>query len=97
MEITQTAVQETLNTEDIEGLLELGAPGDEHSHEAKSIMSALAGLHQNELTEDELASVVRTVWIRSFGPFSDVDIEKRSPAFRQVAHRLLKTQPLAAS
>ncbi|HEY0760233.1 MAG TPA: hypothetical protein VGD59_13360 [Acidisarcina sp.] len=93
MEITQTTVQETLNTEDIEGLLELGAPGDEYSHEAEGITSALADLPEKELTEEKLASVVRGVWIRSFGPFSDVDIEKRSPAFKQVAHKILTAHP----
>ena len=93
MTITQTTVQETLNSEDIEGLFELGAPGDEYSHEAEGITSALADISENELTEDKLASVVREVWVRSFGPFSDVDIEKRFHAFRQVAHRILSTHP----
>jgi hypothetical protein len=93
MTITQTTVQETLNSEDIEGLFELGAPGDEYSHEAEGITAALTDISENELTEDKLASVVRGVWIRSFGPFSEMDIEKRSHAFRQVAHRILSTHP----
>lgn len=97
MDITQAAIEQTLSTEDIEGLLGLGAPGDEYFSEAKSIMSALAGQDKRELTEDDVASVVRAVWIRSFGPFSDRDLDRRSPAFRQVAHRILKAQHLTVA
>jgi hypothetical protein len=93
MEITQVSVQQTLNEEDIEGLRELGAPADEYSHEAKEIASRLSPLTQSEMTEETLADVVRGVWVRSFGPFSDEDIEKRSPAFRQVAYRILSSHP----
>ena len=86
MKITEAVVQKTLDQEDIEGLREIGAPEDEYSHEAQKIISRLSG---NAPTEESLAAVVREVWIASFGPFSDEDIEKRSPAFSKVAHQIL--------
>ncbi len=66
MEITQTAILEALNAEDIESLLEAGAPINEYSCEADSILSALADLHGRKPTEGELASIIRVVWIQFF-------------------------------
>ena len=86
MRITEAVVQKTLDEEDIEGLREIGAPEDEYLHEAQKIVSRLSG---SEPTEESLAAVVREVWVASFGPFSDEDIEKRSPVFSKVAHQIL--------
>jgi hypothetical protein len=40
--ISVSAVREVLRSEDIEGLLELGAPRDEYADEARRVISALA-------------------------------------------------------
>jgi hypothetical protein len=86
MEITQAIVRQALNDEDIEGLLELGAPEDEYLHEAERIMTQIG---REEVNEDSLAALVRAVWTKSFGPFTEEEEEKLSPAFRQVAQRIL--------
>ncbi len=90
MEITRLEIEEVLRSEDVEGLLDLGAPRDEYSSEARSIASALAAIEVHDLTEDRLAAVVRSVWTRSFGPLSEADLAKRASAFRQVAQRILR-------
>lgn len=89
MEITQENVQEALDESDIEGIRELGAPPDEYTHEARNIASKLAGFSGSELTEGDVVAVVRDVWLKSFGPFSEEELVKRLPVFQQVAHRIL--------
>ena len=88
-----STVQEVLQAEDPEGLLELGAPTDEYSEEAKQIASELRRFGADELTEERVAGVVRDVWVKAFGPFSEEDIRKRLPAFRQAASRIVSHGP----
>jgi hypothetical protein len=89
MKITESTVDHILRSEDIESLLQHGAPTDEYSHEASSIVSAIALLDQNNLTEELLTDLVLAIWARFFGPFSAGEIEMRMPAFKRVAHRML--------
>jgi hypothetical protein len=49
----------------------------------------LALLNENDITEESLVAIIRAVWSRSFGPFSDDEIEMRMPAIREVANRIL--------
>ena len=83
------AVNEALSVIDPEGLLELGAPVDEYSSEAQEITSQIAALLADDLTLESITGVIRDVWVRAFGPFSNEDIIKRMPVFRQVAGRIL--------
>jgi hypothetical protein len=87
--ISVSAVEEVLRSEDIEGLLELGAPRDEYADEARRIISALADVGMEDLTESTVTTAIQKTWIESFGPFSAVDIQKRIPAFQQVARHIL--------
>ena len=89
MVISLARIGAILQAEDIEGLLSLGAPKDEYSHEAAEIKSALADLDEDNATQDQISALVMNVWKRSFGPLSDGDVEKRFPAFRQLAQRIL--------
>ncbi len=87
--ISVTEVEKILSSEDVEGLLSLGAPPDEYSHEARQVASALEKLNSiNDLKESAIASIVQRVWIESFGPFSDEDLLNRLPVFQKVARRL---------
>ncbi len=70
MNISQRNAQETLNVGDIEGLIQLGTPDDEYSHEAECITAALAWIEESDITEGKLTEVIRRVWVTSFGPFS---------------------------
>ncbi len=87
--ISVSAVEEILRSEDIEGLLRLGAPRDEYAYEARTIISALSGLRLDDLTESVLINAVQKTWMESFGPLSDMDIQKRMPGFQKVARHIL--------
>ena len=82
MEITKKIVQQVLNDEDIEGLLELGAPEDEYCYEAEAISSRL---RETEVNEDAATEIIRSVWSKAFGPFTEL----RSEAYRRTAQRIL--------
>lgn len=89
MIVSLAALEKILQSEDIEGLHTLGAPADEYGHEAREIQAALAQL-DNEITSDEVSTVVMGVWSRAFGPFSGEDIRRRKLVFREVAHRIVE-------
>ncbi len=86
--VPATVIDNALRSEDVEGLLELGAPSDEYSHEAKTIASALEELTPGAASEDGIAAVVAKVWARSFD-LSDEDLDKRYAALRRVARQIL--------
>jgi hypothetical protein len=92
MIISTAKIDSILQEEDIEGLLNLGAPKDEYSHEAEEIRAALEGLSENEASFDQVAPIVMTIWERSFGPFSPDDLQKRAPVLRQVVQRILDSR-----
>ena len=88
MDITQSAIDSILRQEDIEGLIESGAPGDEYSSEAENIASALAGFTREQLTEDNIVEVLSSVWSRNFN-LAQADIGQRLPAIRRVAAQII--------
>lgn len=75
-----------LQAEDIEGLLDLGAPRDEYSNEPASIATAL----ESGFNEDHVYGLVVRVWNRSFGPFDDDDLAKCAAAFHRVAGHIAR-------
>jgi hypothetical protein len=81
MRISAVAIDSILQAEDIEGLLSLGAPNDEYSHEAAQMQSALETLDDCDVTEDHVSRLIMEVWAQSFGPFSDDDIKKDLQCF----------------
>lgn len=85
MEITKTVVQQALDEEDVEGLLQLGAPKDEYSYEAETISSRL---READANEDVAMEIIRAVWMKAFDLAAE-DNEKRSEAYRRVAKRIL--------
>ena len=89
MRIRESTIEEVLRSEDIETLFQHGAPDNEYTPEVRRIVSALAPLSDDEITEDRLFSVLQSVWTHSFGPFGEEELEMRTPAFRQVAHRIV--------
>lgn len=77
-----------LNTFDPEGLLKMGAPKDEYTSEAKSILEAI------DAGKELDAELVRSIWAKWFGEGSGPDGKKVTwampmrPAFKKVAKRL---------
>jgi hypothetical protein len=82
-------VGDILRAEDIEGLIQVGAPSDEYEGEARKVTAALQGAGQAPPTEAALVSILRGVWDEMFGPFSPEELQQRDPAFRNVARRIL--------
>jgi len=92
MTISPLQIQQVLNDEDIEGLLQAGAPTDEYETEARMIAEAITQAHESKLTEERLTSVVRSTWAEMFGPFSGDQLRKREAAFQRVARRVMEEQ-----
>jgi hypothetical protein len=89
-QIMKIMPSEVLNAADVEGLFRLGAPSDEYTSEAQMISEAIAQLGESELTQEGLEAVVRNVWVRMFGPFSEEQVNKRGNALSHVAREILK-------
>ena len=85
----QCQINQVLRDEDIEGFIGLGAPPDEYESEADMIAGAIASEDQSKLTEGRITDVIRTVWAKMFGPFSEEELGKREDAFRRVARCVL--------
>jgi hypothetical protein len=86
-------IKDVLDSEDIEGLLALGCPKDEYDGEASLIEDRIAkatGFGEGKIGVAEIEGIVREVWQSQFGPFSDEQLEIRSPAFWRVAGKLYK-------
>jgi len=94
MSITESAIAEALISADIESLFQHGAPENEYTPETRGIVKALAPLSEKDITEERLVAIIRVVWSRSFGPFSDDEIEMRMPAIREVANRILASDQM---
>ena len=88
MEITDGAVQNALDAEDVEGLLKIGAPSDEYAAEARMIARQLGGV--DAPSEDAVTAIVANVCVRMFGPFSDDQLERRMTVYRNVARRIIQ-------
>lgn len=89
MKIMPNDVREVLNAADVEGLLRLGAPNDEYMSEAQMISEVIAQLDESELSQERIEEIVRNVWAKMFGPFSEEQISKRGAVFSHVAREIL--------
>lgn len=90
MRFSAETIESILRQEDIEGLLNLGAPQDEYSSEAADMATALGAIPESA-TEEQVSRIVMSVWEQAFGPFSDEDIEKRRPVLRRVVQNILRS------
>ena len=85
-------IRDVLNREDVEGLLALGAPEDEYHAEAELIRQAIEN-GQVKLQEEELNELLREIWQKMFGPFSEKEMKERQPALERVARQLAGACP----
>lgn len=83
-------IQDVLSREDVEGLLALGAPENEYHTEAELIRQVIESGRVN-LKEEELTELLKRIWQKSFGPFSETELKKRQAALERVAKRLVET------
>jgi hypothetical protein len=84
MIVSYSNIETILRIEDVEGLIESGAPDNEYNSEAKCIVDVLKRLQPEDITEENIVTVISTVWEKMFH-LDKKDISKRLPAFRNVA------------
>ncbi len=88
MDISLEEIKLALQREDIEGLIELGAPDDEYDSEASAILSGLRVIPVLELNQENLAAIIAVVWAESFGRVEE-EIALRMPAFLRIANQFI--------
>lgn len=88
MDISLENIERILIEEDIEGLIEDGAPEDEYSSEAEDIAKALSEFTEEDINEDNVAKVISLIWAESFN-LSDNELQQRLPAIRRVVQGVL--------
>ena len=88
MHITTNNINALLVQEDVEGLIDAGAPPDEYLDEAAQITAALLLLEQGQLTEENILSTLSLVWLRSF-ELSEQDVKLRVSALERIAQKIL--------
>jgi hypothetical protein len=92
--ISEHRIKRLLDREDIEGLLAIGAPGDEYESEAEMICSGIVKLrreHPNDLTTEGITEVITNVWQEMFGPMASDQLRAREPVFRKIAAEIYAT------
>ena len=87
MGITLSAIDSILVTEDIEGLIEAGAPADEYVDEAAQLTASIENLVREDINEASILALISAIWLKSFELSKD-DMELRLPALRRVAHKI---------
>lgn len=91
MNFSYQNIEALLRREDIEGLLQAGAPEDEYSSEARTILLALGKLKEEEKTEENIISILTMLWVDNFDLSAD-EIRLRLPSIQRVVSGLLSTQ-----
>lgn len=92
MHIALSAIDTILVQEDIEGLIEAGAPSDEYQDEAAQIAVSLGMLEPENFSEENILAIVSLVWLKSFD-LSEADMALRLPALRRVTQAIAGLKP----
>ena len=90
MRITLEQINEILASQDIEGLIEAGAPDDEYSGEAQKIYDILSLAKEDELNIQPLVLILNHLWQRSFN-LTRQDMINRSEAITALAESIFRT------
>jgi hypothetical protein len=88
MNLTFEKINASFIEEDLEGLIEDGAPLDEYSSEAQSVAEALAKIPLEKITVPVVAATIALVWAKNFDR-SAAEMAQRLPACQRVAEKLL--------
>ena len=89
MMTTQEKIASILREEDIEGLIEIGAPQDEYDAEAEMISRALSSQKTELLTLPKITTIITLIWGDMF-QLDRAGIEQRLPAFSRVAAKIMQ-------
>lgn len=87
-EALASKIKHILRDEDIEGLIETGAPEDEYDSEASIIAMEIASLGRDQATLPNFTAIIAAIWAKAFN-LDGEGIGKRIAAFQRVASKLL--------
>lgn len=73
--------------QDVEGLIEAGAPNDEYDDEAAQCFTAIQAMPDNEVTKEAVLDVLSVIWAKSFNLGSD-ELALRAPELEKAAQQL---------
>jgi hypothetical protein len=92
MRLTTEHINSILINEDIEGLIELGAPEDEYYDEAAQLLAAI-NVYDGDLDDNAISALLTIIWTKSFGLDQEElskrldDIGKTASAIYQIYSR----------
>jgi len=85
--ITSQAINKLLRAEDLEGMIEAGAPGDEYVPEANRIAAAVNALSATQATEENIVAIVALAWMQDFH-LDESAMRDRAQGIRRVAQQI---------
>jgi hypothetical protein len=88
MQIAVSSIDNILIQEDIEGLIEAGAPADEYQYEAAQIAASINKLSEENFREENILAIISLVWIKSFH-LAEGDMALRRPSLRRATQAIL--------
>ena len=87
MRISSKEIDLILQAEDIEGLIESGAPSDEYHSEVQDIIQALEKLNSSEFTQENILAIVSAIWLRNFN-LQEEELKKRESALIRITRKI---------
>jgi hypothetical protein len=88
MKNTLSKINELLVKEDIEGLIDAGAPSDEYEDEAAQILATILLLDKDQQKSENVLAVVSLIWMKSFG-LSGEDMRLRKQAIERIVQQIV--------
>lgn len=88
MTIMKEQIDTLLRNEDIEGILNLGAPDNEYHEEARLITDAVAQLDDDNIKAENVEAIIASIWANRFD-LSAADIARRQTGFQNLARKLI--------
>lgn len=83
MKLTTEAINQYLIREDIEGFIELGAPEDEYSDEARLISEKISELENSMRTQENIYRLIQEIWKSKFN-LGDEELVLREDALKRL-------------
>lgn len=87
MAMKREIIERILMQEDIEGLIEAGAPQDEYADEAAQLAAAIEIMNVEERSKEAISSALAIIWVNSF-ELADTDLKLRLDAIERVSQQI---------
>ncbi len=87
MHVTSYDINAVLISEDLEGLVRLGAPKTEYEAEAKAIEKAIIKIPAGEINTKTIVAIITFVWEKKFS-LTEEELKRRMSGFEKVAAKI---------